>query len=198
MPSEPGEDAPDADADADEGTVLAPEELDIEDDEHVAKLDEDRYVVSADKRIGDTVEGTAGDPTTPDAPTDTGQPGQPPEPELDEQAVHTWLEDRFVASDATYGFDVTAKFEDGVSQKRLVSNDVVTVFEGLVTWYAQGLDPTTPVEEVVGILLTESNVPIKAPAAALTRAMEDEGLSPDDDIAALFEAIAEDGGLLLE
>ena len=75
---------------------------------------------------------------------------------------------------------------------------MVTVFEGLVTWYAQGLDPTTPVEEVVGILLTESNVPIKAPAAALTRAMEEEGLSPDDDIAALFEAIAEDGGLLLE
>ncbi|RXK47250.1 hypothetical protein EAF64_15820 [Halorientalis pallida] len=79
----------------------------------------------------------------------------------------------------------------------MVSNDVVTIFESLVMWYAQQIDRNTPVEEVLGILLMEANVPIRYPPDAIVRTLESTDLSPEDSIADLLEEIREDEGFKL-
>jgi hypothetical protein len=207
-------------SDPDEGPILSPDELDITDDEHVAELDDGRYVVSPSGPIDTSVgsaassgssagdagttdgasQGDAGtdEPTgqqSPDA-ADAGSPGRS-QVEIDEEVVHSFLSDRFDASDARYGFDVTAKFDSSVRQRHMVSNDVVTIFESLILWYAQQIDSSTPVEEILGILLMESNVPIRYPPASLQTMLDAAGLSPDDSIADLIEAVGEDDGLRL-
>jgi hypothetical protein len=77
------------------------------------------------------------------------------------------------------------------------SNDVVTVFESLLLWYAQQVDENTPVEEVLGILLMESNVPVRYPPESIHALVKSSGLEPDDSIAELLAAIREDDGLQL-
>lgn len=168
--------------DPDEGPVLSPEELDIADDEHVTQIDEGRYVVSPESRPAD-------DP----ARTDAAKPSATAE-SLDRTAVHEWLAADLAAADSRYGFDVTATFGDAVTQRRLVSNDVVTSFESLVLWYAQRIDADTPVEEVLGILLAESNVPVRYPPRSLRRLVASTELDPEDSIADLLAAVdARDG-----
>ncbi|MFC7195717.1 hypothetical protein ACFQL4_15585 [Halosimplex aquaticum] len=76
----------------------------------------------------------------------------------------------------------------------MVSNDVVTIFESLVLWYAQQIDGKTPVEEVLGILLMEANVPVRYPPASLRRLLESTELSPDDSIADLIAAVGDEDG----
>lgn len=213
-----GQDDP---SDRDDGKVLAPDELDITDDEHVAEIEEGRYVVSPNDPIDDTdTPATAptdsasqGPPTdegrtkpgpepAPDPDPQTQSQSQPnpaperaPEPELTEQRVHDWLEAEFDGANSRYGFDVTAKFDGPVQQRQMMSNDVVTIFESLILWYAQHIDTSTPVEEVLGILLMESNVPIRYPPEALQRIVQSSGLRPSDSIADLMEAIDADDGL---
>ncbi|MFB6164991.1 MAG: hypothetical protein ABEJ31_07515 [Haloarculaceae archaeon] len=207
--------------DPEEGPVLSPEELDISADERVKELEEGRYVVSSgdpiadDEPVGqldaakaDATPMPAGDdeptdqePTAPepDAPT---VPDPAPEPEAStgeftEQSVHEWLSEDLGASNSRYGFDITAAFDGSISQQRMVSNDVVTIFESLVMWYAQQIDRNTPVEEVLGILLMEANAPVRYPPGAVKRAMQSAGLTPDDTIADLMTAVSENDGLQL-
>ncbi|WP_336001658.1 DUF7500 family protein [Halorientalis halophila] len=204
-----------------EGPVLSPEELDIADDEHVRELEDGRYVVSSSEPIADTgsepagqIEGgTADDDTTPELDGETESTSAPappepepaadadpepdPEPELTAETVHEWLSEDLSASDSRYGFDITAAFDGGISQQRMVSNDVVTIFESLVMWYAQQIDRNTPVEEVLGILLMEANAPVKYPPEAVVRAVESTALSPEDSIADLLEAVREKEGVQL-
>ncbi|MFB6188518.1 MAG: hypothetical protein ABEI57_01415, partial [Halapricum sp.] len=189
--------------DRDDGRVLAPDELDISNDEHVAEIEDGRYVVSPNDPIDDV--GTVADastgrerpsdresPVEPDSRSDTvpesaeSEPRPAPSPEpatepsLDHEQVHEWLVEEFDDSGSRYGFDVTAKFDGPVEQRQMMSNDVVTIFESLILWYAQHIDTTTPVEEVLGILLMESNVPIQFPPESLHRLVKSSGLSPDD------------------
>jgi len=167
-----------------DGKILSPEELDIGDDEHVTELDEGRYVVSSDARTDDTrnvATEAASDPEPEPEPDDT--------PEFTDASVHEWLAEQLEASNARYGFDMTAKFDGNVDQQRLVSNDIVTVFESLMLWYARQIDGSTPVEEVLGILLSESNVPVRYPPESLKRLVRTTQLSPDDTIADLVEAV---------
>lgn len=117
------------------------------------------------------------------------------QPELTEEAVHDWLRQSFERRNSTYAFDVTATFEGQVSQRRMASNDVVTVFESLLLWYAQQVDSNTPVEEILGILLTESNVPVQYPPKSIHKLVKSSGLEPEDSIADLLEAI-DDGAKL--
>jgi hypothetical protein len=169
-----------------EGRVLAPEELDISDDDHVTQIDEGRFVVSPDTRPVDDSAAEAGTPTEQE-PTPTEGP-------LDRATVHEWLADDLIGANSRYGFDVTATFGEGTTQRRMVSNDVVTIFESLVLWYAQELDRDTPVEEVLGILLSESSVPVRYPPASLRRLVKSTDLGPQDSIADLLAAVeAEDG-----
>jgi len=183
-------------SDAEDGRVLSPEELDITNDEHVAEIDDGRYVVSPNDPIGDVP--TADTTSTGDEKSRTEQPASDPEPsggrELTADSVHEFLETEFEGASSRYGFDVTGKFDGSVRQRRMVSNDVVTIFESLVLWYAQQIDSTTPVEEVLGILLMEANVPIRYPAASLQRLVRTTDLSPDDTIADLVEAVGDEDG----
>ncbi|PSP32109.1 hypothetical protein BRC64_07710 [Halobacteriales archaeon QH_10_67_22] len=202
-----GQDEP---SDGDEGPILSPEELDISDDEHVAEIGDGRYVVSPNEPIGDVpghapdpVDGSSDAATGPDPDPEheyTGSGSSPnpvdrrPEPTtVTEPDVRNWLTDQFEETDSRYGFDVTGKFDGSVRHRQMVSNDVVTIFESLVLWYAQQIDNTTPVEEVLGILLREANVPIQYPAASLQQLVESTDLDPDDSVADLLEAVGDDG-----
>jgi len=204
---------PGDDPDDDDGRVLAPEELDISDDEHVAEIDDGRYVVSPNDPIDDAPNVASSQPAQERAdadarPTDADSepashtqpstsPDRPPatdsQPtdvsELTERDVSQWLESNFEDANSRYGFHVTATFDGRVFQRRMMSNDVVTIFESLILWYAQHIDSETPVEEVLGILLTESNVPITYPTESLSTAIQREGLEPDDTIGELLEQI---------
>jgi hypothetical protein len=171
---------------SEEGPVLGPDELDISDDDHVTEIDDGRYVVSPQERPAEEQIGQAEHEA--DGPDDR-HPRT-----LDRPTVRAWLAEDLDGTDSRYGFDMTASFADVVRHRRMVSNDVVTIFESLVLWYAQQIDAETPVEEVLGILLWESNVPVRYPARSLERLVESTDLDPADSIADLLAAIeAEDG-----
>jgi hypothetical protein len=177
------------DSNPEDGKILSPEELDIADDEHVTEIDEGRYVVSPDARSDDDYG------TTPSMPS--SQTDRDPEPETSEfsdAAVHEWLAGQMADSNARYGFDVTAKFDGDVDQHQLASNDIVTVFESFMLWYGRQMDGATAVEDVLGILLSESNVPVKYPPGSIKALAQSAGLSPDDSIADLIDAVEDRDG----
>jgi hypothetical protein len=205
----------------DEGTVLSPEELDITESEHVEQLEEGRFVVSSDARVpeqsgsgsqprqagGSSTE--SGSDTAPEPEPEaepTQQPRQSKQPqqstnrkqtELSQEAVHQWLRQSFAENPSRYGFDVTATFDGSVSQRRMASNDVVTIFESLLLWYAQQVDSDTPVEEILGILLVESSVPVRYPPQSLKGLVKSSDLGPEDTIADLLAAVNEEDGVKL-
>lgn len=206
-----------------DGPILSPEELQLEDDDHVTKIDEGRFVVSPDGRSGEGTpnSGTAStadtgtsqpeadaDPASDEPPATDGtdaprtsvqpapgtSPGTPDDSPLTEREVHDWIQQDLAGTRSRYSFDVTAKFDDSVTQRRMASNDVITIFESLVVWYAQGIDRDTPVEEVLGILLMEANVPIRFPAASIQQLVQSSDLGPEDSIGDLLAAVeAQDG-----
>lgn len=220
---------------ADDGKVLAPDELDITESEHVEELEEGRFVVSPDgppnpseKYTSDSSESNTA--TGSDAehreenpenhtqqsepqrsqqrdpqggrggqepPAHSREPQQPPRQKqqskragnLTEEDVHRWLRRDFEASNSKYAFDVTATFEGTVSQRKMASNDVVTIFESLMLWYAQQVDSNTPVEEILGILLMESNVPVRYPPESIHRLVKSSNLTPEDSIGDLLSEL---------
>ncbi|WP_436923748.1 DUF7500 family protein [Halosimplex amylolyticum] len=180
--------------DADDGPILSPDELDITQDEHVAEIDDGRYVVSPGGPIDDVPAVDDGTGQASGAPTELPAENAADEPELTERDVHAFLETQFEDSGSRYGFDITATFDGSIQQRQMVSNDVVTIFESLVLWYAQQIDGKTPVEEVLGILLMEANVPVRYPPASLRRLLESTELSPDDSIADLIAAVGDEDG----
>lgn len=117
--------------------------------------------------------------------------------DLTEDDVRRWLREKYKRSNSKYAFDVTAQFEGKVSQRRLASNDLITVFESLMLWYAQQVDSSMPVEEVLGILLMESNVPVRYPPESVRNLVRSTDLGPDDTIADLLEAVQNDDGVQL-
>ena len=181
------------DSKPEDGKILSPEELDIADDDHVTQIDEGRYVVSPEIRDDDDNE-----PST----VSRSGPAAEPKPEAESREfndsdVHAWLAEQMARSNASYGFDVTAKFDGDVDQQQLTSNDIVTVFETMMLWYGRQLDGSTPVEDVLGILLSESNVPVKYPPGTIKSLAQSSGLSPDDSIGDLIDAVeARDGASL--
>ena len=183
------------DTNPEDGKILSPEELDISEDEHVTQIDEGRYVVSSEVRADEPpVSSVAEDPDRDDAQQ---APQEAAAPEFTDSNVHEWLAEQLEESNARYGFDVTAKFDGGVDQQQLVSNDIVTVFESLLLWYARQLDGSTPVEDVLGILISQSNVPVRYPSSSIRELVGSTTLSPDDSIADLLEAVDERDGLEL-
>lgn len=204
-----------------EGPILSPEELDIADDEHVTQLDEGRFVVSPDARpqerpagqahpsaASEPTESDAGEPTQADRRETERMPTARPDSsestreqsahdEVTRAEVHRWLRESFAGGGSRYGFDVTATFDGSISQRRMASNDVVTIFESLVLWYAQQIDSDTPVEEILGILLMEANVPVRYPPESLKNLVKSTGLGPNDTIADLLAAVDEDDGVEL-
>lgn len=180
-----------------DGKILSPEELNLEDDEHVTQIDEGRYVVSPDVRSEDT---STGSPPANPAPAPAPEPEPEPRtetPEFTDANVHEWLATQMADSNARYGFDVTAKFDGNVDQQQLSSNDIITAFESFMLWYGRQMDGSTPVEDVLGILLSESNVPVKYPPGTIKALARSSGLDPDDSIADLIQAVENRDGASL-
>jgi len=211
MAEGPNDIEPDDGGNPEDGPILSPEELKISEDEHVTQIDEDRFVVSPNSR-------QQGNQSQQSQPVSNHQPEQnqpkqnQPEqhrqsPDTQQSAqetgevaredVHEWLRESFANGGSRYGFDVTAAFDGSISQRRMASNDVVTIFESLMLWYAQQVDNDTPVEEILGILLMEANVPIRYPPESLKNLVKSTGLGPDDTIADLLAAVDEDDGVQL-
>ncbi|PSP54585.1 hypothetical protein BRC82_09575 [Halobacteriales archaeon QS_1_67_19] len=183
---------------AEEGSALAPEELDIEQAENVVSLDRDRYVIGTDDRP-DVPDDAGRDARA--AGADRGETESEAEPAqtaaaVDSGTVKGWLESDLESVSAQYGFHVTAKAEDSISHQQMFSDDVGTVFDSLLRWYAQQLTTETAVEDVLGILLTESNVRVRYSPSCLQAILEAYDLGPEDTIADLFEAVQDDRGMV--
>ena len=147
--------------------------------------DHDRDRPENTGRDGPTGAGTGDTPTRDDRPQ-----------QLTRTQVHDWLAESFQEGSAQYGFDVTASFDGEIRQRRMASNDLVTIFESLILWYAQQVDTDTPVEEVLGILLAEANAPVRYPPESLHQLVRRSGLEPEDSIADLLRAVEDDGARL--
>lgn len=173
-------------------TVLSPEELDFTDDDHVAEVEDNRFVVSPDDPIEDEDPGV-------EVPADAvgGEPEPTNEPvAFDADAVHEWLGEELTDTGARYGFDVTVMMGKGPSSRRFASEDVVTTFETLLRWAASEIDDETPIEEVLGILLVEANVGVRFPPESVRAMLDHYDLEPTDDIASLVAAGDGDGLVL--
>ncbi|MDY6818319.1 MAG: hypothetical protein SVG88_06620 [Halobacteriales archaeon] len=195
MPSDDDAGSPDDDA------VVSPDELDISDNDKVVEIDEGRYVIGTSggkpRQPPDSASVTDQDTQSESSDTDTQQPDQREEIELSEEVIHQWLEEYLDNIGSDYGFDITAKFDGSVKNQQLFSNDVVTSFENLLLWYAQQAGGNTPIEEVLGILLVEANIPIKYPPEMLEVMLRKHGLSEDDSIDELLTAVNENEGVEL-
>ena len=180
------------------GKVLTEEELDLTRHDNVSELDDGRYVVSTGSgpTSDEAAEARADAREAHDSVPPVDDP-TPEEPEITEMDVNAWLEDHFRSIDAQYGFHATAKFDDGVSRHQVVSNDVVTSFESLLIWYAQHVGDGTPVEDVLGILLAESNVSVRYPVRTLTGLLGRYDLDRGDTIGDLIDAVSDDEGVAL-
>lgn len=189
------DDEPTDSADVDAAPVLSPEELDILEDDHVYQIEDGRFVIRSD----DAPEGSLDDEREEDLPLDTlAADDESPaaagtEVELDRDDLFDLLETYVDSVDARYGFHVTAKFEGEVDQRAVFTNDVVTAFDSLVSWYAHHAGGETPVEDVLGILLVEMDLPVRYPASTLRRYLDVHDLGPEDSIADLL-AVLDDRG----
>ena len=182
---------PEDDANAEDGGVLSPEELDISDEENVVELEEGRYVISPGNRpprVPDDVEPSSEHRADFSHERDRST-------ELTDADVHEWLGRRLQAADSKYAFDVTATFEGRTAQNDLFSNDVVATFENLVVWYARHAGGDTPIEDVLGILLMESNLSIRFPEESLRAFVAAHGLDDEDSLETLFAVVREEGGV---
>ncbi|WP_244605282.1 DUF7500 family protein [Halorussus halobius] len=190
-------------ASGDDRSALSPDDLDIEDEDNVVQLDEGRFVIGTDQHpeVPDDRREAGGsdeaDPGGADAgPAPNGRDAIPTGEGVDSGAVKQWLEADLEGASAKYGFHVAAKSEGAVSHQQLFSDDVGTVFDGLLRWYAQQLTTETAVEDVLGILLTESNVRVRYSPSCLQAILESYQLGPEDTIADLVEAVQDDRGMV--
>ncbi|MFB6299756.1 MAG: hypothetical protein ABEH65_05795 [Halobacteriales archaeon] len=187
---------------ADDDAVVSPDELDISDNDKVVEIDEGRYVIGTSG--GKPRQPPDSDPPISSNEQDTEQPSsgndqptQDGEVELSDEVVHEWLEEYLDNIRSDYGFDITAKFDGEVKNQQLFSNDVVTSFENLLLWYSQQVGGNTPIEEVLGILLVEANIPIKYTPEVLHAMMNKQGLDEDDSIGDLLAAANDNDGFEL-
>jgi hypothetical protein len=168
-----------------EEDAVRPEELDYTVDRRVAELREGRYVVATDED---------GEPNVSDEDQDALEDADE-ERSLEErgnfarQQMARYVSDR----NADHGFAVTAAFEGTVTQRERFSDDVATAFGDLVRWYADQVDAETPPAEVLGILLLASDVDVAFPTKVLAPVLKTHGLTPDDSIGELIEALEGDG-----
>jgi hypothetical protein len=181
------------------GKVLTEEELDLTRHDNVDELDDGRYVVSTGSgpTSDEATEARADERRAREPEPTVDESGADDEPDITEMDVNAWLEDYYRTIDAQYGFHVTAKFDDGVSRHQVASNDVVTSFESLLLWYAQHVGGGTPVEDVLGILLAESNVSVRYPVRTLTGLLKRYDLDRDDSIGDLIEAVSDEQAVAL-
>jgi len=141
--------------------VLEPDELEVEGREEVEPIGENRYVVStdgeseggkgsgssqSDRAESKTEQAPAPEPTSPPSSPDPGTSTGPSTP--------------LAAVGERYAVDVAAKVDGGVADVRIGSDSIVETFEEMLLWYASQVDDSTPPEEVIRILLAESDLDV--------------------------------------
>lgn len=178
----------------DEGTegAITPEELRLEDNDHVVPLDNNRYLVSPnliDESTAERIQAAADDD---DAHSESERANtESSQPTLDLAAARAIVERSVASVEGEYAFEVTAKVEGSVTRHRTVTNDVTTAFDRLLLWFAHQVSEDTPVEEVLGILVLESSIPVTFPNRGVGNLLESHDLDAADSIADLLAAVGE-------
>jgi hypothetical protein len=143
------------DSDEPEEGVLEPDELDVERREEVDEIGDNRYIVSTDE--DDDGGSPPQDATDPSAERRT----QPPDDRTGPSDRSSGADPTPLAAlDERYVVDVTAKVDGGVAETRIGSDSIVETFEETLLWYADRIDDSTPPEEVIRILLAESDLDV--------------------------------------
>jgi hypothetical protein len=185
----------------DAGRVLTPTDLDITDDDAVEELEDGRFVVSPgggppNVPDGDGTDGGSapsqrnqgpGTDTQSDATGGSSSGGQ-----QSPEAARNLLSEELARTRGRYAMDIVGRFDGEPARHRTVSNDVVATFENLLIWYAQHVTGETPVDEVLDILLHEASIGPEPETPNLADLLEANGLTPEDSIADLVDAIAEE------
>ena len=175
----------------DEDGVVDPEDLDISKDERVNELREGQYVIATGNSGGvdadADVEQLRSDP--PNAPLLESDEGTP-HPAVDPR---TALVDHLDSLSVANGIVAAGRFDGTVDVHECRSDDPGTVFAELLTWYASNVDAETPAPEVLVILCLAGGISVRYPVRALGDVLRAEGLSPDDSIRDLLEAVQDDG-----
>lgn len=198
-------DPPRDDEELPEGNVLEPEDLDISDAEEVEELDESRFVIGAEGTPN--VEEPLSHGRNETDPTGTEPDGlagsEDPEPvtanhpaELGGSDVKRWITQNLRQTDSQYAYRLAAKTGEEISHQQLASDDIGMAFDGLLMWYAQQVGGGTAVEDTLGILLSESNIRVRFPVAALQAYLDENDLDPGDSIADLLAVVQEREGLV--
>lgn len=180
------------------GRVLTPEDLEISDSEYVEEIDDDRYVVSPGGRSPnvskpDDEESASSDERrqAPDASERVEQGTQPSDGSVSSpETARTLLAEELRRSNARYGIDIVARFDGNTVRHRTASNDVVASFENLLRWYARNVTDETPTDEVIEILLTESN--FTSSSSNLADLLDSHDLDESNSIAELVDAISDE------
>lgn len=174
-PADPPEDAPQRTRGED--GVVRPEDLDYTASERVAELSDDRYVVATDE----------GSPSVDDGEDDA-------DPDEGHGSLARQEMARYVSNqDADYGFVLTAAFDGEIDHLEHDSDDIAEAFGDLVTWYTSQVDTDAPPAEALAILLLASETPVSFPAKSLAPVLKRHGLTMDDSIESLVEALAGEG-----
>jgi hypothetical protein len=174
-PTDPPEDTPPR-AHGEEG-IVRPEDLDYTASERVAELSDDRYVVATDEG-SPSVDGDAEDV---DESDERGS--------LARQQMARYVSDQ----NADYGFVLTAAIDGEVDHLEHDSDDVAEAFGDLARWYVSQVDAETDPAEALAILLLASGTPVSFPAKSLAPILKQHGLTLDDSIEDLVEALAGEG-----
>lgn len=143
---------------ADPEGVLTPSDLERV-TERVRELDDDRVLVPVDRgdattdSVGD---GPWGDPERDRAGTDTRAGGR--NGDLTTESEACGLKGSSSEAKTAYAVDIAVKTDHGVAGNTFRSNDIRTVFEELLRWYAARVDPDVDPGVVLKVLLSDSDL----------------------------------------
>jgi hypothetical protein len=155
--------------------VLSPQDL-KPDENYSVEIENGRYVVSSEGKPEvdpDSVEDSIEDTQRPATGGDTGMP------------------------DGKYSYKVSVSAGNTKLDEDGGHDDVSEAFAEFVEAYVDLVSDETPEEKVLGVLLA-SSLDVKVPAPAFKRALRSHGVSPEDSVEELFDAVREQGGFYLE
>lgn len=170
--------------------VLSEDDLDFTRDRRVHELSDDRFVISTG---GSTPRAELPEPAadTSDAGVEMGSD----DASGDGEFVTEWLAESFADNGFEYGFDLTVDVEGEVNRHRMVSNDIAATLETLLLWYARQTNDELAPEEVLGILLASTDVPLRYPARSVHNLVDHYDISPEDSVGDLLAAVGREGAL---
>ncbi|GAD51302.1 hypotheical protein [Halarchaeum acidiphilum MH1-52-1] len=138
-----------SESDSGDADAIDPADLDIARRDGVRERGEGRYVVSTNGEATETPPGT--DLPNGDARDARDEPG--------DGRDHGGALERV---DEAYGIALSAKTDSGTETTVATSNNIVEVFEEALRWYAGQVDDSLPPEEVVSLLLEQSDLDVES------------------------------------